>query len=120
MAVYKFKDRIISKFVSINEDIITFADGKKNLVGLKNFSGQIYLKLCNILYFYQDKDSFQLQNVIISFIVGEPAILNVYETFSFRTRSYFDRYFTTVNLVENLHLKKIRATGKIMKNRIPK
>jgi hypothetical protein len=52
--------------------------------------------------------------------MDESSILGLCVTLLPGTHVFFDRFFTSVQLIENLHSHKIGATGTLMKSRVPK
>lgn len=65
---------------------------------------------------YQGKDKFAGQRMGI----GAAAVLRMVETVPTGSHLYFDRYFTSVNLMDALLVKGLPATGKITKKPCPK
>ena len=52
--------------------------------------------------------------------LGEAVVLRLSQTLPEECKVYFDRFFTSLPLLDALSDKSIKATGTIMKNRIPK
>lgn len=122
--------------VSIDESMIPFrghvsirqhVPGKPFLDGLKMFvlaspSGMVL-----------DFEIFQTKDLLISVIdqlgvkpdrntitVGEAAVLRFVRSVENGTSIFFDRYFTSANLLCDLHDRGLRGTGTIKKNMVPK
>lgn len=51
---------------------------------------------------------------------GEAVVLRLCQSLEQGTRIYFDRYFTTVGLIDKLSNKNLKCTGTIQRNRIPR
>jgi hypothetical protein len=52
--------------------------------------------------------------------MDESSILRLCETLLPGTHVFFDRFFTSEQLIEKLHSHEIGATGTLMKSRVPK
>ena len=113
------------QFVCIDEQMIPFAGrcslkqyvpNKPNPLGLKKFvlagsSGLVY-----DFVIYQGKTTFvpELQAKGLS----SAAVLHLCQDLSEGSYLFFDRYFTSISLLEKLSEKRINATGTLMKNRL--
>ena len=51
--------------------------------------------------------------------LGEAVVLRLSQTLPEGCKLYFDRFFTSLSLLDALSDRNIKATGTIMKNRIP-
>ncbi|CAH2087265.1 unnamed protein product [Euphydryas editha] len=113
--------------ISIDEMMIPFSGscgirqycpGKPNPVGLKAFvlansDGTV----CDFVV-YQGPNTYPEYNNT-NFGQGEKPVLKLTETLVPGHLVYFDRYFTTQKLVDELKKRGIESTGTLMKNRIP-
>ncbi|CAK1592619.1 unnamed protein product [Parnassius mnemosyne] len=68
---------------------------------------------------YQGEKTFE-DYVYQGFSLCEAAILRLSESLVPGHYLYFDRYFSTTKLLNELHLRGFNSTGSIMKNRVPK
>ncbi|XP_037269125.2 piggyBac transposable element-derived protein 3 [Rhipicephalus microplus] len=114
--------------VCIDEQIIPFtgvttlkqyAPGKPHPTGLKNFVIASPSGLVLDFDIYQGKIFLEIGN---SPDLGlGPNVVQVFaKTLLSGTSLFFDRYFTTLPLIEQLRKLNLRGTGTIMKNRAPK
>ncbi|XP_043217168.1 piggyBac transposable element-derived protein 3-like [Amphibalanus amphitrite] len=117
--------------VAVDEQMIPFTGttslkhyvpNKPNPVGLKNWvlAGDNGLML--------DFEIDQGKSKLISMLtdarpgvgLGEAVVLRLSETLPVESKVYFDRFFTSLPLLDALSDRNLKATGTIMKNRIPK
>ena len=101
-----------------------YVPNKPNPVGLKNWvlAGENGLMI--------DFEVNQGKQKIVSMLtdlpvrpeigLGEAVVLRLSQTLPERCKLYFDRFFTSLSLLDALSDKNIRATGTIMKNRVPR
>lgn len=110
---------------SIDEQMVPFTGrtslkqyvpNKPHPIGLKNFVLAGQDGLVYDFHLYQGKSTFPDYGLGVS---GN-SVVHLCQTIPQDSTLYFDRWFTSVPLLETLLRKKIFATGTIMKNRIPK
>lgn len=115
------------KTVAVDEQMIPFTGvcamkqfvrGKPNPEGLKNFVCAAPDGLVIDFELYQGKNTF-LEDNYKNLGIGPSAVIRLTQTLLPGTHLYFDRYFTTLPLLEHLHQQKMYGTGTIMKSRIP-
>lgn len=109
---------------SVDEQMIPFTGrcsmrqyvkGKPRPVGLKNFVITTSRGLVVDFEIYQGKTT-RLADVDIG--LGAGVVLRLTETLSENSRIYFDRYFTSIPLMDALRRKNLEGTGTIMPNRL--
>lgn len=110
-------DEMIIPF-SGNCGIRQYCPNKPNPVGLKAFvlanpNGMV----CDFTV-YQGSTTFPEESAA-GFGLGESAVLHMTRTLVPGHIIYFDRYFTSLKLVQELSTRGIKCSGTIMKNRIP-
>lgn len=117
-----------SEHVSIDEMIIPFTGrcglkqycpNKPNPVGLKVFVAANPDGLVLDMVVYQGEKTFE-DYISQGFSLCEAAILRLSESLVPGHYLYFDRYFSTIKLLNELLFRGFNSTGTIMKNRIPK
>lgn len=52
--------------------------------------------------------------------LGESVVLRLCETVDEKSHIFFDRYFTTIHLLDMLRSRNLGITGTVMANRVPK
>lgn len=116
-----------SPSASIDEQIIPFTGkttlkqyvpGKPHPTGLKNFVLASPRGMVLDFEIYQGKSSSAANTSDLG--VGALAVLRLSQSMPAGSALYFDRFFTTAPLLRRLANDNFRATGTIMKNRIPK
>lgn len=117
-----------SSHLSIDEQMIPFTGhtsmkqyvvGKPHPVGLKNFVLAAPEGMVLDFVVYQGKNTLLTDDSSGGFTVAESAVVKLCETVPPGTCVYFDRYFTTENLLVYLHSINIFGTGTLMKNKFP-
>lgn len=112
--------------VCIDEQIIPFTGvttlkqyvpGKPHPTGLKNFVLASPSGLVLDFDIYQGKSFLKVDNDLG---LGPNVVQFFAKTLPMGTSLFFDRYFTTLPLIEELGKLSLRGTGTIMKNRVPK
>lgn len=117
-----------NKTLSVDEMIIPFTGacgikqycpGKPNPVGVKAFVLANSDGLVCDFHIYQGNTTYAEYNNSI-FGAGEKAVLTLADGLVPGHTLYFDRYFTTEKLADELNRRGIGCTGTMMKNRIPR
>ena len=101
-----------------------YVPNKSNPVGLKNWvlAGENGLMIDFEVNQGKQKIASMLTDVPArpDMGLGEAVVLRLSQTLPEGCKLYFDRFFTSLSLLDVLSDKNIKATGTIMKNRIPK
>ena len=98
-----------------------YVPNKPNPEGVKNFVLAAPNGLVLDFELYQGKDRLNIgNNNPDEFTMGECVVLRLSETVNEGTHLYFDRYFTSIRLLEILRERNMGGTGTIMSNRVPR
>lgn len=95
-----------------------YCPNKPNPVGIKVFVAANPDGLVLDMVVYQGEKTFEVY-VAQGFSLCEAAILRLCESLVPGHYLYFDRYFSTIKLLNELILRGFNSTGTIMKNRVP-
>ena len=97
-----------------------YVPGKPHPEGLKNFVLASPQGLVLDFEVYQGKKLDDGGTEGKPWTVGESVVLRLVQTLDQGTSVYFDRYFTTARLLEQLEARGLHGTGTIKKNLMPK
>lgn len=117
-----------SECVAIDEQIIPFwghtsarqyIRGKPNPCGLKNFVCAATDGLPMDFFLYQGKGDSIIDDEL-NLDIGGKVVIKLTETLSLGTNIYVDRYFTSIPLLDEVHIRGFHVTGTLQNCRVPR